>query len=58
MSSMLEQAILDAKELKEAAIKNAQQSLIEKYSGEFEGEIERLLEQAAPAAESEAAAGV
>jgi hypothetical protein len=48
---MLEQAILDAKELKEAAIKNAQQSLIEKYSGEFEGEIERLLEQAAdPAA--------
>lgn len=51
MSSMLEQAILDAKELKEAAIKNAQQSLIEKYSGEFEGEIERLLEQAAdPAA--------
>lgn len=45
---MLEQAILDAKELKEAAIKNAQQALIEKYSGEFEGEIERLLEQAAP----------
>ena len=49
MSSMLEQAILDAKELKEAAIKNAQQSIIEKYSNEFEGEIEKLLEQAAPA---------
>ena len=48
MSSMLEQAILDAKELKEAAIKNAQQSIIEKYSNEFEGEIEKLLEQAAP----------
>ena len=47
MSSMLEQAILDAKELKEAAIKNAQQSIIEKYSNEFEGEIEKLLEQAA-----------
>jgi len=47
MSSMLEQAILDAKELKEAAIKNAQQALVEKYSGEFEGEVEKLLEQAA-----------
>ena len=44
---MLEQAILDAKELKEAAIKNAQQALIEKYSNEFEGEVEKLLEQAA-----------
>jgi hypothetical protein len=66
---MLEQAILDAKELKEAAIKNAQQSLIEKYSGEFEGEIERLLEQAAdpaaagvtppvPAADTAATAGL
>lgn len=45
---MLEQAILDAKELKEAAIKNAQQALVEKYSNEFENEIEKLLEQAAP----------
>ena len=50
MSSMLEQAILDAKELKEAAIKNAQQSLVEKYSNEFESEIEKLLEQADPTA--------
>lgn len=48
MSSLLEQAILDAKDLKEAAIKNAQQAIIEKYSDEFEGEIEKLLEQAAP----------
>jgi hypothetical protein len=47
---MLEQAILDAKELKEAAIKNAQQSLVEKYSNEFESEIEKLLEQADPTA--------
>ena len=47
---MLEQAILDAKELKEAAIRNAQQALIEKYSGEFENEIEKLLEQVDPAA--------
>lgn len=48
MSSMLEQAILDAKDLKEAAIKNAQQSIIEKYSDEFESEIEKLLEQTTP----------
>jgi hypothetical protein len=53
---MLEQAILDAKELKEAAIKNAQQSIIEKYSNEFEGEIEKLLEQAAAPADPAAAA--
>jgi len=45
MSSLLEQAILDAKELKEAAVRNAQQAIVEKYSSEFEGEIERLLEQ-------------
>jgi len=45
MSSLLEQAILDAKELKEAAVRNAQQAIVEKYSAEFEGEIERLLEQ-------------
>lgn len=49
MSSLLEQAILDAKELKEAAIKNAQQALIERYSSEYESEIEKLLEQEAPA---------
>lgn len=53
---MLEQAILDAKELKEAAIKNAQQSIIEKYSNEFEGEIEKLLEQAAAPADPTTAA--
>ena len=56
MSSMLEQAILDAKDLKEAAIKNAQQAIIEKYSDEFEGEIEKLLEQAAPPVDPMAAA--
>ena len=57
MSSLLEQAILDAKDLKEAAIKNAQQAIIEKYSDEFEGEIEKLLEQAAPPVPDPAAAG-
>ena len=57
MSSLLEQAILDAKDLKEAAIKNAQQAIIEKYSDEFEGEIEKLLEQAAPPPADPMAAG-
>ena len=34
MSSMLEQAIIDATALKEAAIKNAEAAVIEKYSEE------------------------
>ena len=32
MSSLLEQAIIDAKQLKEAALKNAENLVIEKYS--------------------------
>ena len=35
MSSMLEQAIVDARALKEAAIKNAEATIIEKYSQEI-----------------------
>ena len=35
MSSMLEQAIVDAKSLREAAIKNAEETLVEKYSDEI-----------------------
>ena len=31
MSSMLEQAIVDATALREAALKNAEQAIIEKY---------------------------
>jgi len=45
MSSLIEQAILDAKELKEAAIKSAEQMIIEKYADEFKNSIEQLLEQ-------------
>lgn len=49
MSSLIEQAILDAKELKEAAIKNAEQLIIEKYAEEIKNNLEQLLEQdAAP----------
>ena len=44
MSSMLEQAIIDAKALKEAALKNAEQAVIDKYSSEIKAAVEELLE--------------
>jgi hypothetical protein len=44
MSSMLEQAIVDAKALKEAALKNAEQAVIDKYSTEIKAAVEELLE--------------
>ena len=45
MSSLIEQAILDAKDLKEAAVKNAEQMIIEKYAEEIKSNLEQLLEQ-------------
>jgi hypothetical protein len=45
MSSLLEQAIVDAKALKEAALKNAEASIIEKYSAEVKSTLDQLLEQ-------------
>ena len=42
---MLEQAVVDAQELKEAAIKNAEQEVLEKYSGEIKEAVNSLLEQ-------------
>ena len=45
MSSMLEQAIIDAEALKEAALKNAEQAVIEKYSEEVKTAVDSLLEQ-------------
>ena len=45
MSSMLEQAIIDANTLKEVAMKTAEESIIEKYSDEIKGAVESLLEQ-------------
>ena len=35
MSSMLEQAVIDAEALKEVAMKNAESAVIEKYSDEI-----------------------
>ena len=46
MSSMLEQAIIDAAALREAALKNAEQSLIEKYAPQIKEAVEAMLEDA------------
>ena len=43
MSSMLEQAIIDAAALREAALKNAEQSLIEKYAPQIKEAVESML---------------
>jgi len=45
MSTLLEQAIIDAEALKEAAIKNAEATIIEKYSVEVKDAVQSLLEQ-------------
>jgi len=45
MSSLLEQAIIDASALKDAAIKNAETALLEKYSTDIKEAVESLLEQ-------------
>jgi len=43
--SLLKQAIVDAANLKEAALKNAEQLILEKYSNEVKTAIDTLLEQ-------------
>ena len=50
MSSLLEQAIVDAKALKNAALKNAETLVIEKYSQEIKDTMATLLEVDEPAA--------
>ena len=45
MSSLLKEAIVDAKALRETALKNAETSVIEKYSEEVKTTLEQLLEQ-------------
>jgi hypothetical protein len=49
MSSMLEQAIVDAQALREAALKNAEQALIEKFAPQIKEAVESLLETGASA---------
>ena len=45
MSSLLEQAIVDATALKEAALKTAENDVLEKYSAEVKNALGNLLEQ-------------
>ena len=54
MSDMLEQAIIDAEALKEAATKNAETLVLEKYSSQIKDAVESLLEQDDPMAGLEA----
>ena len=44
MSNMLQQAIIDAKALKEAALKNAESEIVEKYAPEVKKVMESILE--------------
>ena len=43
MSSMLEQAIIDAKQLRESAQKNAEETVIEKYQIEIKEAFDNYL---------------
>ena len=45
MSSMLDQAVVDAEALKEAALKSAETTMLEKYSNEIKEAVSTLLEQ-------------
>ena len=44
MSTMLEQALVDAAQLKEAALKNAEAAIVEKYAPEIKSAVASLLE--------------
>lgn len=56
MSNLLEQALVDAKALKEAAVKSAENDLLEKYADEMRTAVSRLLEQEEEALDEEAPA--
>ncbi len=57
MSDMLEQAIIDAEALREAATKNAETLVLEKYSNQIKEAVETLLEQEEPALDDAAVMG-
>tara|TARA_Y100000592_G_scaffold75678_1_gene118264 strand:+ start:4447 stop:5709 length:1263 start_codon:yes stop_codon:yes gene_type:complete len=48
MSNLLNEAIVDAKALRDAALKNAETIVIEKYSSEVRDTLDKLLEQDEP----------
>ena len=45
MSTMLEQALVDAGALKEAALKNAETAILERYAADVKNTMNSLLEQ-------------
>ena len=53
MSSMLEQAIVDAASLREAAIQSAEQVVVERFSNQIKETVDQILEQDDPLAEAE-----
>ena len=57
MSDMLEQAIIDAGALKEAAVKNAESLVLDKFSDQIKEAVENLLEQEEDPAEAGGAEG-
>jgi len=57
MSNLLEQALIDAKALKEAAVKSAENELLEKYADEMRSAVSRLLEQEEEQLDEEMAMG-
>ena len=57
MSNLLEQALVDAKALKEAAVKSAENELLEKYADEMRSAVSRLLEQEEEQLDEEIAMG-
>jgi len=48
MSTLLDQAVIDAEALREAAMKNAEHSILEKYSGEVKEAVTVLLQEQDP----------
>ena len=55
MSSMLEQAIIDAEQLKETAQRTAEEAVIEKYQSEIKEAVNAILEQEEPLEEEDVA---
>ena len=48
MPSLMEQAVIDADKLRDAAIRSAENSILEKYSKDIKGALKVILEQAPP----------
>lgn len=57
MSTMLEQAIIDAEALKDAAVKNAETLVLEQFSDQIKDAVQTMLEQEDPMADPAAAEG-